>query len=130
MFVILGARGNTGSVVAQALLKNREKVRVVGRNKDRLAAFVSQGAEAYVADVGDAQALTKAFQGARAVYALVPPNLAAEFRPTPTTPEEKKSSLYPQCLTMCSTPGKLYFPRKRGGTEHPGQPAASGRVLG
>jgi uncharacterized protein YbjT (DUF2867 family) len=45
MYVILGASGNTGSVVAETLLKNREKVRVVGRNKERLAPFVKQGAE-------------------------------------------------------------------------------------
>ena len=78
MYVILGASGHTGSVVAQTLLRKREKVRVVGRSKERLAPLVSQGAEAFAADASDAQALTKAFQGARAVYALVPPNMSAE----------------------------------------------------
>jgi uncharacterized protein YbjT (DUF2867 family) len=78
MFVILGASGHTGSVVAQNLLKKREKVRAVGRSKDRLAPLVSLGAEAFVADATDAPALAKAFQGARAVYALLPPNMAAE----------------------------------------------------
>ncbi len=73
MYVILGASGNTGSVVAETLLKKREKVRVVGRNKERLAPFVKQGAEEFVADASDSQALTKAFQGARAVYAMIPP---------------------------------------------------------
>jgi uncharacterized protein YbjT (DUF2867 family) len=75
MYVVLGASGHTGSVVAQTLLKKGEKVRAVGRSKDRLAPLASQGAEAFVADAADAQALTKAFQGARAVYALLPPNL-------------------------------------------------------
>ena len=77
MFVILGASGHTGSVVAETLLKKREKVRVVGRNKERLGRFVQQGAEAFVADASDSQALTKAFEGARAVYSLIPPNMAA-----------------------------------------------------
>lgn len=77
MFVILGASGHTGSVVAETLLKKREKVRAVGRNKERLGSLVRQGAEAFVADATDAQALTKAFEGARAVYVLVPPNMAA-----------------------------------------------------
>ena len=47
MYVILGASGNTGSVVAETLLKKREKVRVVGRNKERLAPFVKLGAEEF-----------------------------------------------------------------------------------
>ena len=73
MYVILGASGNTGSVVAETLLKKREKVRVVGRDKERLAPFVEQGAEEFLADASDSLALTKAFQGARAVYAMIPP---------------------------------------------------------
>lgn len=78
MYVILGASGHTGSLIAQTLLKKREKVRVVGRSKDRLAPLIGQGAEPVVADATDAQALAKAFQGARAVYTMVPPNMATE----------------------------------------------------
>ena len=81
MFVILGASGHTGSVVAGTLLKKREKVRVVGRNKERLGSLVRQGAEAFVADASDPQALTKAFEGARGAYSLIPPNRSApDFR--------------------------------------------------
>lgn len=78
MYVILGATGNTGAVVAETLLAKGQKVRVVGRSKDRLARFTSLGAEAFEADVADSAALTKAFQGARAAYALVPPDLASQ----------------------------------------------------
>jgi len=77
MYVILGATGNTGSVVAETLLAKQQKVRVVGRSKERLSRFSSQGAEAFEADVTDSAALTKAFQDARAVYALIPPNMAS-----------------------------------------------------
>ena len=45
MYVILGATGNTGSVVAEKLLAKREKVRAVGRNKERLATLAKRGAE-------------------------------------------------------------------------------------
>ena len=76
MFVILGATGNCGSVVAEALLKKREKVRVVGRSKERLETLVRLGAEGFIADVTDARTLTKAFEGARAAYTLLPPNVA------------------------------------------------------
>jgi len=77
MYVILGATGNTGGGVADALLTRNQKVRVVGRSKDRLARFASRGAEAWEADVTNAAALAKAFAGARAVYVLVPPNITS-----------------------------------------------------
>jgi uncharacterized protein YbjT (DUF2867 family) len=74
MYVILGASGHTGTVAAKALLARGEKVRAVGRSKERLAALASQGAESFVADSTQADALTKAFDGARAVYFLIPPD--------------------------------------------------------
>ena len=77
MYAITGATGNTGSVIAAKLLGRGEKVRVIGRDARRLAGFVQKGAEAFVADVTDASALTKAFTGAKAVYAMIPPNVAA-----------------------------------------------------
>jgi len=77
MYVVLGATGNTGSVVAKRLLEKGAKVRVVGRDAARLAALTHQGAEAFTADVNDAAALTKAFAGAEAAYLLLPPQLTA-----------------------------------------------------
>ena len=77
MYAITGATGNTGSVIAAKLLGRGEEVRVIGRDASRLAGFVQKGAEAFVADVTDASALTKAFAGAKAVYAMIPPNIAA-----------------------------------------------------
>jgi uncharacterized protein YbjT (DUF2867 family) len=77
MYAITGASGNTGGVVAERLLARGEKVRVIGRDAGRLERLTSRGAEAFVADVTDAAALTKAFEGASAVYAMVPPNISA-----------------------------------------------------
>jgi uncharacterized protein YbjT (DUF2867 family) len=71
--VILGATGNTGSIIADTLLLRGQKVRVVGRDAARLQRFVRQGAEAFTGDVSDAAALTKAFRGARAAYLMLPP---------------------------------------------------------
>jgi len=73
VYVILGASGNTGSVVADFLLSKGEKVRVVGRDAGRLQRFVDKGAEAFTAELTDAAALTEAFSGARAAYLLLPP---------------------------------------------------------
>src|SRR5271154_3332250 len=72
-YVILGASGNTGSIIADFLLSKGKKVRVVGRDAGRLQRFVRKGAEAFTADVNDAAALTKAFSGARAAYLMLPP---------------------------------------------------------
>ena len=78
MYVILGASGNTGSIIANSLLSKGEKVRVVGRDLGRLQRFVDKGAEAFTADVSDAAALTKAFGGARAAYVMLPPITSRE----------------------------------------------------
>ena len=75
MYVILGATGNTGSVVARKLLDGGKKVRVVGRDSKKLAPFVGRGAEAFAADVLDTDALSRAFAGAEAAYVLIPPDV-------------------------------------------------------
>ena len=75
MYTILGATGNTGSVVARKLLDGGKKVRVVGRDSKKLAPFVSRGAEAFATDILDTDALSRAFAGAEAVYVLIPPDL-------------------------------------------------------
>jgi uncharacterized protein YbjT (DUF2867 family) len=81
MYAIAGATGNTGRVVAEKLLADGEKVRVIGRETSRLARFVQKGAEAFAADITNAVDLTRAFNGARAAYVLVPPNHAsADYR--------------------------------------------------
>lgn len=76
MIGIMGATGHTGSVVADELIKQGRKVRVLGRSSDRLKALVARGAEAAVGQPDDAAFLTKAFHGCDAVYVLIPPDLA------------------------------------------------------
>jgi uncharacterized protein YbjT (DUF2867 family) len=78
MYVVLGATGNTGSVIANSLLLKGERVRVIGRDAARLERFVRKGAEAFAANVSDPAALTKALTGARAAYLMLPPNLSSQ----------------------------------------------------
>jgi uncharacterized protein YbjT (DUF2867 family) len=78
MYVILGASGHTGSIIANSLLLKGKKVRVVGRDAGRLQPFVRKGADAVTADVSDAAALTKAFSSARAAYLMLPPVASRE----------------------------------------------------
>ncbi len=77
MYVVLGASGNTGSIVANALLDLGKKGRVVGRDSKKLAPFVNRGAEAFTADAVDGEALSRAFAGAEAAYTLTPPNMSS-----------------------------------------------------
>ncbi len=72
MIVITGATGHTGKVAAEALLAKGEKVRVIGRDAKKLGPFAQKGAEAFVGDVHDATSMTKAFEGATAVYLVLP----------------------------------------------------------
>src|SRR6202522_32369 len=77
-YVILGASGNTGSIIADSRLSKGKTVRVVGRDAERLQRFVRKGAEAFTADLSDAAALTKALSGARAAYLMLPPITSRE----------------------------------------------------
>jgi uncharacterized protein YbjT (DUF2867 family) len=78
MIAITGASGQTGHIAAKILLSRGQKVRVLGRNAAKLAPLVALGAEPRVFDFHDEAAMTDAFSGADAVYAMNPPNVTAE----------------------------------------------------
>jgi len=80
MYAITGATGNTGKAITEILLSKGKKVRGIGRTADRLQSLVDKGAEAFVGSVTDAAAMTKAFSGVEAVYAVIPPNYAPGIR--------------------------------------------------
>jgi uncharacterized protein YbjT (DUF2867 family) len=74
MYVILGASGHTGQIVAKNLLAGGQKIRVVGRNAAHLQSLAAHGAEIFVGDVSDASSLIKAFHQADSAYVMIPPN--------------------------------------------------------
>ncbi len=76
MYAVMGATGNIGSVIVERLLADRERVRVVARDRARVSALAARGAEIAVADVNDADALASAFAGVKGAYVLVPPHFA------------------------------------------------------
>ncbi|HEX6731484.1 MAG TPA: NAD(P)H-binding protein [Pyrinomonadaceae bacterium] len=83
MITVMGASGNTGRKISEALLKAGEKVRALGRSESKLASLREAGAEVLTGDLTNTDFLTEAFRGADAVYVLVPtephiPNYSAE----------------------------------------------------
>src|SRR4051794_38346759 len=71
MYVITGATGKTGSMVAKTLLERGQKVRVVVRDEKKAGEWKARGAE-------EVSALSEdALRGAEAVYLMVPPDYAA-----------------------------------------------------
>lgn len=76
MYAITGVTGQTGAVVAETLLANGKKVRVVVQDAKDGEAWKARGAEVAVADIADAVALTRAFAGTEGAYVVLPPSPA------------------------------------------------------
>lgn len=72
MYVITGATGNTGKPIALSLLEAGKKVRIISRNAEKAKELTDKGAELFIGDTSDAEFLKKAFNGATAVYAMIP----------------------------------------------------------
>ena len=78
MFVISGATGNTGSIVAQTLIDQGQPVRVIVRSEEKGVTWKAKGAEVAVAEIMDTEAMAKALEGAHGAYFLLPPDLNNE----------------------------------------------------
>jgi uncharacterized protein YbjT (DUF2867 family) len=71
--LVVGVSGHTGSVVAQSLLDQKQKVRVLVRDPAKGDRWKKRGAEVAVGSVDDAHAMAAALRGATAAYFLIPP---------------------------------------------------------
>lgn len=78
-YVVTGATGNIGKVIARTLCAHGKKVRVVGRSEERLWPLVADGAEAFVGSLDDARFLTRVFQDAKTAFVMIPPNFGAAY---------------------------------------------------
>ena len=83
MIAVTGISGNIGSQLAQNLLAANQPIRAVVRDIRKAQPWAARGCEVAQADINDAQSMADAFQGADAVFILVPPI----FDPLPGFPE-------------------------------------------
>jgi uncharacterized protein YbjT (DUF2867 family) len=72
-YVVTGATGKVGSAVVDYLITHAVPVRVIIRSENKAESFRLRNVEVTIADLIDVEALTKAFSGAKAVFAMDPP---------------------------------------------------------
>lgn len=78
MLAVLGASGNVGGKIADALIKRGERVRVVGRDPEKLEVYKKHGAELYLGQIGEPNFLTKCFKNCSGAFVMVPPDYHTE----------------------------------------------------
>ncbi|MBI2569841.1 MAG: NmrA family NAD(P)-binding protein [Candidatus Schekmanbacteria bacterium] len=74
MYVIAGVTGHVGSIVAEQLLAQGQKVRVVVRDEAKGATWSRKGAEVALGTLEDQAFLTSALGGAGGFFTLLPPS--------------------------------------------------------
>ena len=74
MIVITTPTGNIGSQVLNDLLANKEPIRVIVRDPERLAPDAQKRVEIVVGSHGDGAVVNRAFQDADSVFWVVPPD--------------------------------------------------------
>jgi uncharacterized protein YbjT (DUF2867 family) len=78
MYVITGATGNVGRQIIERLAGERHVVRAVGRSKERMRFVMAKGAQPFVCDLTDTDELSRAFDLALGVFAMIPPAMDRE----------------------------------------------------
>jgi uncharacterized protein YbjT (DUF2867 family) len=86
MYVITGITGQVGGALGNALLQQGKPVRAVVRDGRKGAVWAARGCEIALADMTDANALARAFEGAEGVFILPP----SEFDPAPDITEARE----------------------------------------
>jgi len=71
---IIGALGNVGKPLVEILVKNGHEITAINHDPDKTKDIEALGAKAAIGSISDVSFLTSAFNGADAVYTMVPPN--------------------------------------------------------
>lgn len=78
MYVVAGATGNTGKIVAARLLEEGKEVRAWVRSEAKGGELAAKGAELAIVDLEDSVSVEAGLAGAKAAYLLLPPAMGAE----------------------------------------------------
>ena len=111
--VVTGATGNVGRKLAESLLASGVAVKAIGRTAERLTPLAQKGASTLVASLGDAAQLERAFAGAVAVFAMVPPSytdneiLASQARMVDALAKAVASAKVPRVVALSSIGAEL-----------------------
>jgi NAD(P)H dehydrogenase (quinone) len=105
MYVVTGITGQVGGVVADTLLAARLPVRAVVRSSEKGAPWAAKGCEIAIAEIMDTDALAKAFNGAKGVFLMSPPN----YDPEPGFPQTVKSIATVTTAINVARPEKVVF---------------------
>ncbi len=79
-YVVFGATGHVGGIVAGRLLDAGKRVKAVARTADRLKALTARGAEAATGSIDDPAFLRRTLEDAEAAFALLPPYMGQGIR--------------------------------------------------
>ena len=101
MYVITGATGNTGKPITLALLEAGKQVRIISRDPAKAKDLTDKGAELFVGETTDAELLKKAFDGATAVYAMIPIDWQTDDY---TAHQVKHAEAIAEALEYCKVP--------------------------
>jgi uncharacterized protein YbjT (DUF2867 family) len=113
MFVVTGVTGHTGKVVAETLLAQGEKVRVVVRDAKQGEPWKALGAEVAVALLSDSASMATALAGSKGAYLLIPPRydandmLAAQRPVVEALAEAVRKSAVPHIVLLSSLGAEL-----------------------
>lgn len=105
MYAVTGITGKVGGEVARTLLAAGLPVRAVVRDAARGAPWAALGCEVAAAEIGDAQALARAFAGTAGVFFMTPPN----YDPAPGFPETVENCESIRHAIETARPGRVVF---------------------
>ncbi|UPG89835.1 NmrA family NAD(P)-binding protein [Luteibacter aegosomaticola] len=99
MFAITGITGQVGASLAEALRAAGQPFRAVVRDAAKAERFEHSA----IAELDDTPALTRAFEGAEAVFILLPPL----FDPSPGFPESERTIMSIRDALLAAQPGRV-----------------------
>ena len=105
LYAVTGITGKIGGILARTLLAANQPVRAVVRNADKGAVWAAEGCEVALAAMDDEVALTAAFEGAEAVFVLLPPN----FDPEPGLPEARAFATATRNALVAANASKVVY---------------------